>query len=212
MFTKKNTKSRILEAARLLFNDKGYSQVTIRMIALEVQMSSGNLNYHFQTREDILEALYFEMVEEFDSRVEQLGQHKITMQTIANDIRKSLARMIDYRFFWTDIYNLLRLSEKIKSHFEAVYMKRYKGFEYLLDYLTEQGIINTFSYPRERQYLIERFISASNTWLYNSFIYEEKIDDIYINKQTINLLMMLYPYFSDLGKKQFEELEIVDWV
>lgn len=210
MFTKKNTKSRILEAARLLFNEKGFSQVTIRMIALELQMSSGNLNYHFQTREDILEALYFEMVEEFDSRVEQLGQHEITMQTIASDIRKSLARMIDYRFFWTDIYNLLRLSEKIKSHFEAVYMKRYEGFEYLLDYLSEQGIIKAFSYPRERQYFIERFISVSNTWLYNSFIYEEKIDDEYINKQTSNLLMMLYPYFSDLGKKQFEELEIVD--
>jgi AcrR family transcriptional regulator len=42
------------------------------MIALELNMSSGNLNYHFKKREDIFEALYFEMVLEFDERIESL--------------------------------------------------------------------------------------------------------------------------------------------
>ena len=54
-------KKLILEAARTLFNERGYSQVTIRMIALELNMSSGNLNYHFKKREDIFETLYFEI-------------------------------------------------------------------------------------------------------------------------------------------------------
>ena len=51
----KNRKKEIVEVARTLFNAKGYSNVTIRMIAMELGMSSGNLNYHFKKKEAILE-------------------------------------------------------------------------------------------------------------------------------------------------------------
>lgn len=62
----KNTKQQILEAARKRFNKSGYMQATICMIASKLGISSGNLNYHFCKREDILEALYFAMVKQFD--------------------------------------------------------------------------------------------------------------------------------------------------
>ena len=79
----KDTKQKILTAARLLYNDVGYSQVTIRMIASELNMSSGHLNYHFRKREDILEALYFEMVEIFDKRVQLLQNQKMSLTDYA---------------------------------------------------------------------------------------------------------------------------------
>lgn len=201
-----DTKTKILTAARLLFNDLGFSNVTIRMIALELQISSGNLNYHFKTREDILEALYFEMVKEFDNRVDQLGVQEISFQTIKQDIHQSLKRMVDYRFFWTDLYNLLRLSKSIKAHFEAVYLKRFQGYEFLMKYLTDKGLLGKFEFSSERQFLIERMIGFSNTWLYNSSIYEIDINDDYLNHQTDNLLFMIYPYFTDLGKMNFKKV------
>ena len=58
-------KAKILTTARALFNKEGFSNVTIRMIAQGLEISSGNLTYHYQKREDIFEALYFEMVSEF---------------------------------------------------------------------------------------------------------------------------------------------------
>jgi AcrR family transcriptional regulator len=204
----KNTKSKILTTARLLFNDLGYNSVTIRMIALELQISSGNLNYHFKTREDILEALYFEMVEEFDKRIGQLGKQEITLQTVKQDIYQSLKRMIDYRFIWTDLYNLLRLNKAIKKHFEDVYSKRFEGYEFLIKYLGDKGLLKDFEFTSERQFLIERMIGFSNTWLYNSFIYEIEIDDKYIEHQANNLLTMIYPYLTDLGKDYFKKIKI----
>ncbi|WP_144605837.1 TetR/AcrR family transcriptional regulator [Algoriphagus algorifonticola] len=201
-----DTKIKILKAARLLFNDLGFSNVTIRMIALELGISSGNLNYHFKTREDILEALYFEMVQEFDSRVDQLGSKEISFQTIKQDIHQSLKRMVDYRFFWTDLYNLLRLNKSIKAHFEAVYLKRFDGYEFLMRYLTDKGLLREFEFSSERQFLIERMIGFSNTWLYNSFIYEIDVNEEYLQYQTDNLLAMLYPYLTDLGKKEYEKV------
>lgn len=203
-----DTKTKILTAARLLFNDFGFSNVTIRMIAIELKMSSGNLNYHYKTREDILEALYFEMVKEFDSRIDQLGAQEISFQTIKQDIHQSLKRMVDYRFFWTDLYNLLRLNKSIKTHFEAVYAKRYEGYEFLFRYLKDCGLLKDFENELERQFLIERMINFSNTWLYNSLIYDIHVDDGYLNHQTDNLLSMMYPYLTDLGKTHFKKINL----
>lgn len=200
------TRIKILSTSKKLFNEQGFSNVTIRMIALKLKMSSGNLNYHFKKREDILEALYFEMVEVFDERVKQLPNQDMTLETIKKDIYLSMKRMIEYRFFWTDLYNLIRLNETIKTHFEKAYINRYKGCEFLFNYLNEKGIMRDFKFKKEAAFLIERMISYSDTWLYNSFIYELEINENYIQSQSDNLLVMLYPYFTDFGKGQYEKV------
>lgn len=202
----KNTKSKIVEKAKQLFNQHGFSAVTIRMIATELGISSGNLNYHFNTREEILEALYFEMVEEFDQRIEDVGSNEITFHTIEHDIFKSLNRMIEFRFIWTDLYNLLRSNNKIKLHFEGALQKRINGYDYLLNYLSKKKWLRKSEFQNEHKYLIDRMISHSNTWLYNSFIYDKKIDEKLVKEQTHILLGMLYPYLTDLGKKNLMEV------
>jgi AcrR family transcriptional regulator len=205
-----NRKKLILEAARALFNEKGYDQVTIRMIALKMSISSGNLSYHYKKREDILEALYFEMVVEFDERIVQLDKKKITLKTIKEDVLVSLQRMVDYHFFWTDLYNLLRLNEKIKSHFEEVYKNRFDGSQFLFNALIEMGKMKHFEFKKESHFLIERMIGLSNTWLYNSFLYGKEINEDYIELQSDNFLLMLYPYLTDLGKNEYKDLAIGD--
>jgi AcrR family transcriptional regulator len=199
-------KSNILSASRLLFNAKGYSHVTVRMIALELKISSGNLNYHFKKREDILEALYFDMVSAFDERVKALGTKALSLKTVKHDILTSLERMVDYRFFWTDLYNLLRLNKKVKSHFEEAYKNRFNGCLLLFDILEKTGVMKPSEFNNERQFLAERMINFSNTLLYNSSLYHEDINKTYLELQSNNLMSMLYPYFTDLGKDEFKNL------
>lgn len=62
-----NTKQKILIKSLELFNSKGVSKTSLRTIADEVEISVGNLQYHFKKREDIIEALYFQLVEKMDS-------------------------------------------------------------------------------------------------------------------------------------------------
>lgn len=51
------TRDRILEQARVLFNDQGVARVALNQIALDLDMSAGNLHYHFNTRAKLLSAL-----------------------------------------------------------------------------------------------------------------------------------------------------------
>ncbi|MBM1105022.1 TetR/AcrR family transcriptional regulator [Aurantibacter crassamenti] len=193
----------ILNAAKTLFNDKGYHNVTIRMIALKLNMSSGNLNYHYKKREDIFEALYFEMVSEFDARVRDLPAVEVSISQIRNDIESSMKRMVAYTFFWTDLYNLLNVSEKVNEHFQGVYKNRKEGCLLLFKKMIEKGLMHKPDYEWDHKFLAERMVNYGNTWLYATGLYTKKINRKDLNIQVNLLLSMLFPYLTPLGKKEF---------
>ena len=133
----KSTKEKILDNSRHLFNEQSYSSITIRMIAKSLKMSSGNLNYHFKKREEILEALYFEMTKEFDYRLSSFSEMEVSINQIKIEIKLTMKRMIDYQFFWTDLYNILNLNDNIKTHFHKIYDSRYESYIFLFTQLKE---------------------------------------------------------------------------
>ena len=196
----------ILEAARILFNERGYSQVTIRMIALELNMSSGNLNYHYKKREDIFETLYFEMVSEFDERIKGLPNTDVSIAQIRNDIEQSMRRMIDYKYFWTDLYNLLAVSDIVKKHFQEVYKQRIGGCLLLFEKMKTQNLMTNSSFKFEYDYLAERMINYGNTWLYSTGLYSSSLEQKSINYQVNTLLSMLYPFLTPKGQNEFKNL------
>lgn len=51
------TKLEIIQVASKLFLEKGYSNTSIKAICTELNMSSGNLTFHFPTKEHLLAAL-----------------------------------------------------------------------------------------------------------------------------------------------------------
>lgn len=55
-----DTKKRILEISRKLFAERGFNSVSIKDIADELGISKGNLTYHFQKKEHIMEELISE--------------------------------------------------------------------------------------------------------------------------------------------------------
>jgi AcrR family transcriptional regulator len=196
----KNTKQNILDTAKQLFNEFGYSNVTIRMIASKLGMSSGNLNYHFQKREDILEALYFEMVAVFDERVRKFSPEEVTFKSIQADMISSMERMVEYRFFWTDLYHILKTNENIRTHFEKVKADRLNGYHKLFKVLRQHGLLNKNSFKNEYELLAERMVDYSNTWLYASELYEntKAVKEI-IHKASFQLFSMMIPYMTTEG-------------
>ena len=199
------TKKRILSKALELFNMHGYANVTIRMIAKANQMSAGNLNYHFQKREDILEALYFEMVAHFDARVERLEETDISFQQIWEDIIQSMERMLHYRFFWSDMYYLLKLNPNINKHFSSVYEKRIRGYQYLYKVLIEKNWMRPPAFDNEYILLAERMLHYGNTWLYGARLYAE-VDAIDLAHYARQLIAFLSPYLSEPAKNELQLL------
>jgi AcrR family transcriptional regulator len=51
------TRQRILDAAALVFERKGYASVTLKDIAALAELQAGSLYYHFDTKEELVEAV-----------------------------------------------------------------------------------------------------------------------------------------------------------
>lgn len=200
------TRDNILQASRLLFNTHGYDLVTIRMIAQKLNMSSGNLNYHFQKKEDILETLYFDMVYHFDKRIDDLSKNNFTLPFILSEIERSMHIMFDYRFFWTDLHHLINSNKKIKSHFIMAYQKRTQGSLFMFSKLEEDGLMQKLEEEWVPQFLTDSMIQYSNTWIYTMNIYrEDLIQKSDIEGKSKDLLRILYPYLTLEGKLKFKD-------
>jgi AcrR family transcriptional regulator len=68
----------ILDSARDIFMEEGYNSLTMRKVATKANISIGNLNYYYRTKEDLLRDLldYFitPYLEEFDRARQQAGE------------------------------------------------------------------------------------------------------------------------------------------
>ncbi|WP_299158310.1 TetR/AcrR family transcriptional regulator [uncultured Tenacibaculum sp.] len=202
----RSTKDKILTASRLLFNEKSFSSVTIRMIAASLKMSSGNLNYHFKKREEILESLYFEMANEFDQRLLGFSEIEFSINQLKTEIKLTMTRMIDYQFFWTDLYNIINANENIKTHFHEVYATRYKNYMFLFEQLQNNKIIKASILKWEFENLSEQMIIYNNTWLYSTVLYGGNVTKNIIEEKANTMVRILYPYLTEKGREEFYEV------
>jgi AcrR family transcriptional regulator len=59
------TKQKIVESALKLFEERGFDQTTMRLIAEDAGVSVGNAYYYFRSKEDLMQAYYQSLFESF---------------------------------------------------------------------------------------------------------------------------------------------------
>src|SRR5438067_7598567 len=95
----RRTRERILETALALFNQLGEPHVTTADIADEINISPGNLYYHFRNKDDIIGELYVA----FDRSVAPLlagpSERAADVEDLCLFLHLLFERMWQYRFF-----------------------------------------------------------------------------------------------------------------
>lgn len=99
----RRTRERILETSLALFNARGAPQVTTAEIAGEMNISPGNLYYHFRNREEIVG----ELCARFEARVAPLfadpSGRRVDVEDLWLWLHLLLERMGEYRFILRDV-------------------------------------------------------------------------------------------------------------
>jgi len=201
----KNTKWRIKEQARILFNDKGVADTTLRKIAKAMGISQGNLNYHFKTKQDLLEAIYFDLVLEMDEKVKSIEPGKTLFLSVYATSQVSMGALYNYRFLLRDFYKIMRESEKIRSHYFKLQAQRTKQFEMIFQGFVSQGWMRPPEFRDEYKRLYERMNILGDNWINAQELFMGEIGSP-VDYFAQLLFESIYPYLTSTGKAEFGKL------
>ncbi|MFE0256727.1 TetR family transcriptional regulator [Streptomyces sp. NPDC059010] len=84
------TRQRILDAASVLFAERGYSGTSMRDLAQHLGMTSAALYYHFPAKEELLSALVGPVVEALDQFAEQAEGAEFNQEMMVRGIIAAL--------------------------------------------------------------------------------------------------------------------------
>ena len=196
-----STKLKILTNSLDLFNQDGISNVSLRLIADKVGISVGNLQYHFKKREDIIEALYFQLVEEIDGITFEPSENML--KSILKISTQVFTKMYLYRFFLLDFVSITRKNGKIKEHYSELSKRRVLEFLQVVEVLIQHSTFREERLINEYQGLYKRIEVMSNFWFSSELIQVDKLDDQCINEYRLMITQSIYPYLTVRGREQY---------
>ena len=138
----RDTRHRILVASLLLFNEHGVPRTTINDIADEIDISPGNLHYHFRKKEEIVDAL----TAEFQADARKV-LHPPESETVSlDDFWWFLHHLLElkgaYRFMLTDTEVLADDYPKVARALRHFARAVNAAFELYLLGLVQNGYLN----------------------------------------------------------------------
>lgn len=204
------TKERILEKALELLNEQGVAQVTIRGIGDQLNMSPGNLSYHYANVDVMVEALYFRLVAELDALIAE-GMQLASTQGIDlpftyHSIERTFSIFQRYKFLMLDFADIMRRHEPIKKHFRELAKVRQGQFLPLIAALQAGGWVEAERYPGQFQDWIEQASLIGDYWMASAEIMLDGDSD-YKRKHYVRLFFAtLAPHLTARGLAVYQQL------
>ena len=105
-------KEDILEVARKLFNEKGTQASTTNHIAKAMDISPGNLHYHYKNREEIVRLLYIQMRKETTPSADKIPKN---LRTLREHEKMVVEIRWEYRFFFKEMLSLFARDAQLEE-------------------------------------------------------------------------------------------------
>ena len=187
------TKDKILQCSLHLFNEEGEQNVTPVDIANEMEISPGNLYYHFKGKDPIIKQLFLDFEEEFrmvlNAPVEkplELSDNWIYFYILYEEIA-------DFRFFYRNLQAILERYPDLERRFRGLVSLKIKAMTSLIMRLRETGFLAISDIELEQ--MAERFALQLTYWpTYQTLMDDNVSTPASIHKGVFGLISQLTPY------------------
>src|SRR5450830_1688040 len=137
----RRTRERILEISLRLFNEFGEPNITTTIIADELNISPGNLYYHFRNKDDIVDSIFVQFEEEINRMLAVPADRRPTIEDVWLYLHLMFELVWRYRFFYRDLSDLLSRNRKLELHFKVILAHKIKVARQLsLDLRSERSL------------------------------------------------------------------------
>lgn len=196
------THAKILDAAKVLFNENGVPQTSLRDIAKKIDISQGNLTYHFPKKESIFEELYFEFVDRIKDQALVDENSALNLKSFIVHTRERMHIMLNYRFLFIDLNHTLREYPKIKLHFNNSGIEELQAYQSLFKLAVDNDIMRGQAYKNEYEGLAFRVKLFNDHWISSATVQNFDIE-VMVDRYRQMLTEMLFPYFTKDAQREF---------
>ncbi len=154
----RDTRQRILDAARELFNERGYNGVSLQDIADVLGISKGNLTYHFRRKEEIMESLVAGEEDTFPVRTPR------TLEELDEDFADMQGAVQRNLYFFRYHAQLSQTSQEICRRQQARYQELLRRFQEAFQSLREAGLLREEAFDGEYRHIIDLLYMSAVYW------------------------------------------------
>ena len=194
---KQDTKDRIVDEARRLFNEKGTAAVSTNHIAKVAGVSPGNLYYHYRNKEEIIRAIF----ERIDAHWAASSSVPVGRMPALADVRGKVqavyAGLWRYRFFYRELGALTRRDPELAGRFLALRERGTEGTVELLQAFQAAGVLVIPGGDATLPRLATTLMLVSEFWLPFAEAGSASPDDDPIPEGVELMMQILAPYAAD---------------
>ena len=205
----RRTAERILEVTLALFNRFGEPNVSTTLISAELNISPGNLYYHYPAKDELINALF----DRFEHALNELLNASDSVRDVEDAwfFMHSLFELIwQYRFLYRDLNDLLSKNRRLETHFQSVLKNKTRAVKALLDSMSRAGALHIVS--REVDATATSMVVVLTYWLSFEYVRDPRHALEAENAQHAlmrgaqHVLNLLTPYFEQGQRQHLIEL------
>lgn len=202
------TKDRILQTSLELFNANGEPNVTTNHIADEMEISPGNLYYHYRNKEDILICLYDRFEQGILDALGTTESQEIKLESMWLFLQLLFETIWEYRFFYRDLDHILSKSEKVKKRYARILQKKISAAETVCAGLVSDGVMQA---SVEEVTALSKNMALTATYWLNFQNALRKTADSELAGQDLNIgvyqvMVLVAPYLRDEERGKLQSL------
>ena len=203
---KRRTRERILETALGLFNTFGEPAVTTAAIAAEMNISPGNLYYHFHSKEKIVDDLFAAYRREIEATLAAPQKRLPNAEDCWLFLHLVFEAIWKYRFIYRDINELIARYRGVETQFKRILSHKIRVTEDILNGLVQGGQMNASK--REVATLAQSTTLVATYWL--SFEYARNPralqDGHGLARGAFQVMSLAAPYLCARERELFDHL------
>ena len=203
---KRRTRERILEASLRLFTEFGEPNVTTTVVADDLNISPGNLYYHFHSKDEIVNALFAEFEREIEETLAAPARRAPNVEDMWLFLHLLFEAIWKYRFLYRDLDDLLSRNRLLEVHFKQILAHKVKTAAALCEGLVATGEMQASR--GELQALATNMAVIATYWLPFEYARDPRRRDAVsgLGRGVYQVMSMMAPFLQGTSRQLLQQL------
>jgi AcrR family transcriptional regulator len=202
----RQTRQRILDCSLAMFNTQGEPNVTTNHIADELEISPGNLYYHFRNKDDIIEQLFARFDARMDDALAAPDGRLPGLEDIWLQLHLVFECIWDYRFLYRDLVEILSRNRRLRIRFARILKRADDSAHQVMRGLSQAGVMRASA--AELDAAATNILVLATFWLNYASVRGDKDEQTAIRTGIVQVMMLLAPFLRDAERVHLNSLTL----